>query len=102
MQSYLCTCTLDAPLLLYTIFLWCVDAFCESVEQDASERAERRLEREKKGRELKGAGNAAFRSGQFDTAVERYSSAIERTPWDATLYTNRAQVCVCGCGCMCV
>ena len=64
------------------------------MEQDASERAERRLEREKKGRELKGAGNAAFRSGQFDTAVERYTAAIESTPWDASLYTNRAQVCV--------
>lgn len=67
------------------------------MEQDASERAERRLEREKKGRELKGAGNAAFRSGQFDTAVERYTAAIESTPWDASLHTNRAQVCICVC-----
>ena len=67
------------------------------MEQDADERAKRRTERETKGRELKGEGNAAFRSGQYDIAVARYAAALENTPWDTSLYTNRAQVCVCDC-----
>ena len=62
------------------------------MEQDAEERAQRRVEREEKGRELKRAGNAAFRSGQYDIALARYTAAIESTPWDTSLYTNRAQV----------
>ena len=62
------------------------------MEQDAAERAQRRAEREKKGRELKRAGNAAFKSGHHEVAVQQYTAAIESMPWDVSLYTNRAQV----------
>ena len=91
----------SAPLLpICTNPLLCVAAFCKSMEQDAAERAQRRMEREKKGRDLKRAGNAAFKSSQYDIAVQQYTAAIESMPWDVSLYTNRAQVWLCGVCCM--
>ena len=53
---------------------------------------ERRKERESRGREHKKSGNTAFRSGQYSDAVEQYSHALKHTPWDVSLYTNRALV----------
>ena len=67
-------------------------AFFQSVEEDAKERAERRREREMRGKEAKKKGNKAFREGNFDEALQHFSDAIRETPWDLTLYTNRALV----------
>lgn len=67
-------------------------AFCQSLEEDARERAERRKERGVKGKEAKRLGNKAFREGNFEEAVKFFTDAIKDTPWDITLYTNRAVV----------
>ena len=66
--------------------------FLRSLEEDARERGERRKEREKRGKEAKKRGNAAFKNGGFEKALECFTEAIEETPWDLTLYTNRALV----------
>lgn len=64
--------------------------FLRSLEEDARERGERRRERERRGKEAKKHGNVAFKEGAFEKAVECFAQAIEETPWDLTLYTNRA------------
>ena len=66
----------------------------KTLEEDARERGERRKEREAEGREHKRRGNEAFRAGQFQSAAEEFSVALRHTPWDTSLYTNRALVCV--------
>lgn len=66
--------------------------FMKSIQEDAKERAERRKEREKAGKELKKKGTRAFRSSDYNSAIEFYSKAIQEMPWDITLYTNRALV----------
>ena len=70
---------------------WAGD-FCKAIEEDAHERAERRKEREKLGREWKRKGTQAFRKQEFQAAVDNYSQAIEQCPWDISLYTNLALV----------
>ena len=62
------------------------------MEDDARERTERKRERERVGKERKRKANGLFRRGEFSTAVESYSEAIEQMPWDVSLYTNRALV----------
>ena len=64
----------------------------KTLEEDAKERGERRKERESKGREHKRRGNGLFRAGQYDNAVDAFSMALYYTPWDVSLYTNRALV----------
>ena len=64
----------------------------KTLEEDARERGERRKEREAQGKEHKKRGNESFRAGQFETAVKEFSVALEHTPWDISLYTNRALV----------
>ena len=66
--------------------------FCQALEEDARERAERRKEGERVGKERKKRGNKAFRREEYDSAVEHYTEAIQQMPWDLTLYTNRALV----------
>ena len=61
----------------------------KNLEEDARERGERRKEREIEGREYKRRG-ASFRDGQYDSAVEEFSVVLKHTPWDVSLYTNRA------------
>ena len=65
----------------------------KTLEEDARERGERRKEREAQGRDHKKRGNTAFRAGQFENAVTEFSVALRHTPWDISLYTNRALVC---------
>jgi len=66
--------------------------YLKALEEDAKERSERRKAKEKLGKEHKKHGNTAFKQGDFETAIGSYSEAIKQTPWDVTLYTNRAQV----------
>lgn len=40
--------------------------------------------------EEKARGNAAFQAGDFSTAVQHFSKAIELSPADAVLYSNRS------------
>lgn len=42
--------------------------------------------------DLKNKGNKAFAAGDFITAVDLYSKAIERNDKEPTFFTNRAQV----------
>ena len=65
----------------------------KTLEEDARDRGERRKEREAQGRDHKKRGNTAFRAGQFENAVTEFSVALRHTPWDISLYTNRALVC---------
>ncbi|XP_065883207.1 tetratricopeptide repeat protein 12-like [Dysidea avara] len=67
------------------------DGFCKALEEDAKERAERRKEKEKIGKEFTKSGNTAFKQGDFEAAVISYSEGIKQMPWDITLYTNRGQ-----------
>lgn len=46
---------------------------------------------EKEGNELKAQGNNAFRQGDFKTALNLYSRAIETYPNEPTFYLNRAK-----------
>ena len=71
-----------------------IGEFYKAVEEDAHERAERRKEREKAGKELKKKGTEAFRREEFEEAADLYSRAIKETPWDISLYTNMALVSV--------
>jgi hypothetical protein len=67
-------------------------AFLQSLEEDARERGERRKEREARGKEAKKKGNKAFKVGDYESAVQYFTEGIRETPWDITLYTNRALV----------
>ena len=69
-----------------------VSSFCKSVEEDARERAARRKERERKGKDIKKKANSSFKSGDYEKALEQYALALKETPWDTTLHTNRALV----------
>lgn len=42
--------------------------------------------------ELKNKGNKAFQSGDYPSAVDFYSQAIEKNDKEPTFFTNRAQV----------
>ena len=66
--------------------------FCHALEEDARERGERRKEREVKGKAKKKRGNEAFRRGEYASSIEHFTEAIAQTPWDISLYTNRALV----------
>lgn len=68
------------------------DDFCKIIEEDARERAEKRKEREKLGKEWKRKGTQAFRKQDFQAAVDNYSQAVKQCPWDISLYTNLALV----------
>ena len=68
------------------------DAFLQTLEQDAKERAARRKEREARGKQAKREGSKKFRNGDFEGALVHFTEAIRETPWDITLYTNRALV----------
>lgn len=41
---------------------------------------------------LKEKGNDAFRKGDYDTAIQRYTEGLEKLKDKQELYTNRAQV----------
>ena len=63
-----------------------------NVEEDAKRRAECKRQREIKAQKLKEQGNAAFKEGKHEEAVNWYSKAIEEMQTKTVLYTNRAQV----------
>ena len=81
--------------IIYTYLTPCiVGEFCKAIEEDARERAERKKEREKRGKELKIKGTQAFRREEFESAADLYSQAMKESPWDISLYTNMALVCL--------
>lgn len=43
--------------------------------------------------DLKNQGNKAFAAGDWPTAIDFYSKAIELNDKEPTFFTNRAQVC---------
>uniref|UniRef100_A0A8B9TKU7 Tetratricopeptide repeat protein 12 n=1 Tax=Anas platyrhynchos TaxID=8839 RepID=A0A8B9TKU7_ANAPL len=67
-----------------------VRAFPFSVK-DAKERAKRRKRNERLANALKEKGNDAFRKGDYDTAIQRYTEGLEKLKDKQELYTNRAQ-----------
>ena len=67
-------------------------SFKRSIEEDAKERGERRREREGKAKEAKKNGNKAFKEGRYEEALRFFTDGINNTPWDLTLYTNKALV----------
>lgn len=69
-----------------------MDAYRKAVEADAAERAARRRAREQNATKLKEEGNSAFKGGNYELAVAKYSEGLEEMPWNTALYTNRAQV----------
>ena len=40
--------------------------------------------------DLKAKGGAAFKAGNFEEAVDHFTAAIDLTPEDQTLYSNRS------------
>lgn len=67
-------------------------SFMRSIEDDAKERGERRREREGRAKEAKREGNKAFKGGHYEEALRFFTDGIKNTPWDLTLYTNKALV----------
>ncbi|XP_075927447.1 tetratricopeptide repeat protein 12 isoform X3 [Petromyzon marinus] len=67
------------------------DAFMSLLEKDARERADRRRENELLALGLKERGNAAFREGDFASALALYSEGLDACRDLEVLYTNRAQ-----------
>ncbi|CAL1533745.1 unnamed protein product [Lymnaea stagnalis] len=66
-------------------------AFMAAIEADAKERSERKKEREQIANKLKEQGNAEFRQGNYQKALEFYDQAIDQIRDSSVLYTNRAQ-----------
>eukprot|EP00730_Choanoeca_flexa_P015600 TRINITY_DN7198_c0_g1_i1.p1 TRINITY_DN7198_c0_g1~~TRINITY_DN7198_c0_g1_i1.p1 ORF type:complete len:737 (+),score=174.29 TRINITY_DN7198_c0_g1_i1:269-2212(+) len=67
-------------------------AFMTSFEQDAKERAARRLIRQKEGAVVKEQGNKAFKCKDYVQAEELYTKALSLWSDHLPLYTNRALV----------
>uniref|UniRef100_A0A8D0ELT3 Uncharacterized protein n=1 Tax=Strix occidentalis caurina TaxID=311401 RepID=A0A8D0ELT3_STROC len=59
---------------------------------DAKERAKQRKRNEHLANALKEKGNDAFRKGDYDIAIQRYTEGLEKLKDKQELYTNRAQV----------
>ena len=68
--------------------------YLRALEEDTKERSERRKAKQKLGKKHKSLGNTAFNRGDFNAVITAYSEAICVMPWDVTLYTNWAQVCM--------
>ncbi|KAK3758583.1 hypothetical protein RRG08_041233 [Elysia crispata] len=66
-------------------------AFMAAMEADAKERYERKKAAEKIAAVLKDKGNALFRQGNFQEALDFYDKAIHEVRDSSILYTNRAQ-----------
>ncbi|NXI56413.1 TTC12 protein, partial [Chloroceryle aenea] len=67
------------------------DGFLAVLEKDAKERAKQRKRNEHLANALKEKGNAAFRKGDYVTAIQRYTEGLEKLKDKQELYTNRAQ-----------
>ncbi|XP_026719395.1 tetratricopeptide repeat protein 12, partial [Athene cunicularia] len=67
------------------------DGFLAILEKDAKERAKRRKRNEHLANALKEKGNDAFRKGDYDIAIQRYTEGLEKLKDKQELYTNRAQ-----------
>lgn len=65
-----------------------------SIELDAQRRNARRLEREAKAIAPKEEGNAAFRRGDYRTALDKYLEASRIDPASAAIYSNCAQAAI--------
>jgi tetratricopeptide (TPR) repeat protein len=66
-------------------------AFMAAMEEDCRERAERRKRHEKEAEQLKLLGNKQFTEGNYEKAVEFYTSALKEVRDWTILWTNRAQ-----------
>ncbi|GFR70697.1 tetratricopeptide repeat protein 12 [Elysia marginata] len=66
-------------------------AFMAAMEADAKERYERKKAAEKVAAVWKEKGNAAFRQGNYQEALDLYDKAISEVRDSSVLYTNRAQ-----------
>ncbi|XP_048199828.1 tetratricopeptide repeat protein 12 [Perognathus longimembris pacificus] len=67
------------------------EAFLASIEKDAKERAQRRMEHKVQADALRVKGNEAFSKGDYELAIQHYSEGLEKRKDMKVLYTNRAQ-----------
>ena len=66
----------------------------KAMEQDFTDRAQRRKRDKKLSEELKDKGNEALKRGLYKSAKHHYSRAIEQKKDYLALYTNRALACL--------
>ncbi|EDV42073.1 uncharacterized protein Dana_GF17796 [Drosophila ananassae] len=64
--------------------------FMRQVEMNLEERSKARLERERVAQNFRRLGNAEYRRGNYETAKQMYSEAIENIRDSHILYINRA------------
>ncbi|XP_077999386.1 tetratricopeptide repeat protein 12-like [Glandiceps talaboti] len=67
------------------------EGFMKYLEHDAEARAQRRKERTDKATVWKDKGNEAFKCGDYEKAIECYTSGMEIMKDYSALFTNRAQ-----------
>ncbi|XP_043532486.1 tetratricopeptide repeat protein 12 isoform X1 [Chiloscyllium plagiosum] len=67
------------------------DDFLTVLARDAETRGKRRKKNQKLANALKEKGNAAFKKGDYATAVQYYTDGLEKLRDFQVLYTNRAQ-----------
>ncbi|NXS52352.1 TTC12 protein, partial [Brachypteracias leptosomus] len=83
--------SLKLILMKFAFFFCLKDGFLAALEKDAKERAQRRQRNEHLANALKEKGNAAFRRGEYVTAIQSYTEGLEKLKDKQELYTNRAQ-----------
>ncbi|KAH8236847.1 hypothetical protein KR026_012637 [Drosophila bipectinata] len=64
--------------------------FMRQVDMNLEERSKARLERERVAQNFRKLGNAEYRRGNYDTAMQMYSEGIENIRDSHILYINRA------------
>ncbi|XP_016935774.4 tetratricopeptide repeat protein 12 [Drosophila suzukii] len=64
--------------------------FMRQVEMDLDQRSKARLERERVAQNFRKLGNAEYRKGNYESAMQMYTEAIENIRDSHILYINRA------------
>ncbi|XP_037730691.1 tetratricopeptide repeat protein 12 [Drosophila subpulchrella] len=64
--------------------------FMRQVEMDLDQRSKARLERERVAQNFRKLGNAEYRKGDYESAMQMYTEAIENIRDSHILYINRA------------